>query len=240
MAKKTLESVPDSDEIDTSGLPPTADEREWEYEIDRAVYEKPIPLDQSIFTPVGLVLDMGDMEYSEWARIGANLDRIAKGHQWWGGDWCNMGEAKWDDEIWQVLDEFAASTLKNWGLTCGAFPIEDRIEGVDFTHFKYAADLRTPAMRRKCIRLVVEDSWTTAETLAYVKEKNGGNDEKEKAAKGETTSITFSLGWNLAPADEEAGDRIATQVMEFVEQVFLNEGVEARALNAPNKTYNES
>lgn len=223
------------DEPDTSGLPT---EREWEYEIDQAVYEAPIPLDKEIFTPTGLQIDIEDMEFSEWARLGDNVERMAKGHQWWGGDWHNLGEDKWGDEIWQVLDEFAANTIRNWGITCRAFPYEHRIPDVDWSHWRYAAELRTLPSRKKCIRLAVENDWTTEQTRQYVREQNG-TEEKNKKEKGETTSITFTGGWNVAPADEQAADAIALQVMDHAEKLFAEAGVEPRGMHPFDKRFNE-
>lgn len=233
-----------STEVDETGLPPIP--AYDDYVTGDGVYTEPIPLDADIFTPVGLAVDFKRIEYAEWARLGSNLDRINRSHRWWIGDWHNGGEDKWGEEIWQILDEFAANTVRNWGIVCAAFPIEDRIgDGrVDFTHFRIAADLKTLPSRRACMRQVVEGDWNTRETQAYVDEKLGRNqpddDPEEAKSKGETNSITWTMGFNLAPADEADGDKVAAEAIDHIEKLLASVGVAPRGINAPNKTFNES
>lgn len=265
MAKKSTTDVlePEADADVISIEPPQFDEtdeeatveeegppvdEEWLFEVKEAIYAEPIPLDEKVFTPIGLVLGddatVGDMGYLEWARIGGNIKRIVAGHQWWAGDWYNMGEDEWGDEIYQVLNEINGKTISNWALACRAWPMDERVEGVDFTHFKYLADLKSLPSRRKGLRLVQENKWTTAETLAYVKQMNGNkkedknnDDDKERGA---TSSYTFTGGFRLAPADVEYGDQIAAAAIEAIESECRRLNVDPLGVNAFNRSANES
>lgn len=208
------------------------------------VYEKPIPLDNEIFQPMQLAIDVSEMTFDEYAEIGYPLDVIAEGHQWWGGDWYNMGAEKFGrEELYQILDEMKSKTFENYGYTCGRIPPELRDPALVFTHYKYIADLRSIPSRKKAIRLAIEGDWTTEETRLYVQQQNGVTKEDDEGGDeddGEVTSVSFTYGFNVNPGDEKAGQQAAKIATEAGERALADLGVVPNAIHQPNVTYNKT
>lgn len=205
------------------------------------VYTEPIPLDEDVFRPTSLNLDVSEMSFREFARLGIHIQRIEHGIQFWGGDWYNLGEGRWGEEIHQLLDGYSLKTVGNWAWVCEKIPADMRMDDLSWTHHKYAADLPTRPMMKKALREASEKGWTTEEMRAYVQSKKKKDDSPDRVKeRGATTSVTFELHWNLAVEDEAAGDEIAEALETHLRGLFEQFSIQPRSVSSVSKTHNES
>lgn len=203
-------------------------------------YEEPTPLDETIFAPRSLNLDMDGLSMDEWTRLGSNLKQLNECGPFWYGDWMNLGEDQWGAEVYQAFDALTVkdSTLATYARVMSKIKPDDRREELGWTHHKHIADLDLVKDRRKALKLAVEEGWTTDETLKYVQEQN--REEPEDKEKGETTSISYDFGYNVAPGDEQLGDLIQGEIGELMEKLFAEHGLDVNGIRTGTKTNNSA
>lgn len=237
---------------------PAIDLTDKHIEVDRAVYEAPIPLDEEIFQPTDLVLDVEAIEIEEWGRFAFNLQRMENGHQFWAGELYAKGHKKWGESVHQFLDERAGRTWESYAYVIGRIPPEIRDRQLEWTHHKHAADLSKGGVRAraKALKMAFEGAkheavpdavpgkpWTTREMLAYVKFMNADNGKsntrRDKEA-GDVTSITYSMDWRVAPADESTADKLAQRMNEAFDAIVEDLGIEILHVGPADKTTNRS
>ena len=96
----------------------------------------------------------------QWAEVGQALRGIEDGARWWAGDWLNHGEAMFGEECSQYL-EAADRTLIKYRWICEAYTIEDRVEGLSFTHHEIVANVENRDDRNEMLHLALEHNMST-------------------------------------------------------------------------------
>ena len=205
-----------ADVIDGDFPPISPEDTVAPLDFSEAKYAEPIPLDEKIFQPLGLVIEIDKLDFDEWARIGLNLDRMNHAHQWWIGDWMNGGDDVWGESTAQVLDAFGASTIPNYARVARTIPLGSRRADLTWTHHKEACGLETGGLRaiKKALRLAADNDWSTRELADYVKACNKPDDDEGNGDKeaGEANSVTFTIGFRVAPADRDVAQSVAEAV----------------------------
>lgn len=224
------------------------------------VYEEPIPLDPKIFEPRTLSIKVQRMGVPEWVELGNELFLIEDRSPFWLGDWYNEGRKKWGEEVNAFFDAENAPKVKtasNHGIVCDKIPPEDRHPDCNMSVTRAAAGLPSIANIRKALRLAAEgkdgvvdgvvvvdaagEPWSEKQMRQYVKAFKGkdadGEDLKER---GEATSISFGVIWNVALADEDNAKAALEQLMGVAEEIFAENDVMPRGVSGPSITYNNS
>lgn len=92
----------------------------------------------------------GDLDYDEWSRLMVTMQRLYTSFQFGLGDVLNYGEMKHGEKYAQALDSTnsAYQSLANYSWVANAVPIENRVEGLSWTHHRVAASLPVDQQRR--------------------------------------------------------------------------------------------
>lgn len=195
-------------------------EPEVEYEIidaDAVDYQ----MSPDVYRPTELHVDPAKLEWAEWQAHGHRLRRVESGHQWWWGDWLRLGEDRFGEAVYGVIDIFAAEkTLQQWVRIAVLFSPTDRRPELTFSHHKEAAGLPTLPARRKALKLAVENAWSTRELADYVRQ-NKPADEGAPAGEPEAaTSHTWRRSFRLDAIFESIGDEIDSELEEFLDELI--------------------
>lgn len=236
--------VVDADDMDGPTEAPT----DWADMIPiNPTYEAPIPLDPEVFTPTGLNVDMATMDMDQWAVIGAHMDPLARGIQIWAGDWYAKGDAKWGEDIHQVLNAYQSGTWYNWGRVMGIITEDMRDDGLLFSHYRYAAELKnasgTPDRRgiKAALQHALDNNLNTREFQEYIRSLKGsdiGLDDGDKPGAGEITSVSISFAFRVAPADETGAKLVADQTQEYLEMLLAQGQIPTLSVTQPKVEHN--
>lgn len=79
------------------------------------------------------------------------FDDIERGIPWWRGDWFNLGEDVFPEQMSQALDDVNVNTLKVYAWVARQIPPSRRIFNLSWTHYREVAEL-TPEQ---------QDEWLT-------------------------------------------------------------------------------
>lgn len=104
---------------------------------------RPPLMDRAAWDPVSLRIT-GEVSFDEWSAIGAWLEAVQGGLQWWTGDWMNYGEAAFDEKYAQAIDAtgWSISTLEVYSWVCRKIAPAQRRPDLSFSHHKEVADLK--------------------------------------------------------------------------------------------------
>jgi hypothetical protein len=144
----------------------------------------------------------GDLDYDEWARLMGTMQRLYTSFQFGIGDVLNYGEKHHGEKYSQALDSTNAAyqSLCNYSWVANAIPIENRVEGLSWTHHRAAASLPVDHQRR-----VLNEAFAKQLTVA----------ELTKLIKGEPDVIPERLPTVTVPSGmtvEEAIERLQCPV----------------------------
>lgn len=113
--------------------------------------------------PTGLAIQ-GELDFSEWARIGEEFGQAMKRACWCIGDWLLYGErfgeggrARVPSEDYDAAVQATGldrQTLKNYATVCRAFPPESRSAEISFAHHGALAPL-PPSARAQWLGVVL-------------------------------------------------------------------------------------
>lgn len=197
----------------------------WDEQLPGQVAENPVPL-PDMFHDIGLDWNGLKPSFDEWARLGPNLLRMEKAHQFWVGDWFHKGEEMWGEDAYQAFDpeRFDAKTIANYAWVASQVPIKERHAGLSWTHHRIAAELPTMTLRRKALKRAVQQELTTRQLQQYVDELKPA--EEEGGRRRAKSTHTWSLSFTLNADDEATGDTIHANLQEFLSKGLADAGVE--------------
>jgi len=109
----------------------------------------------------------------DWARVGDALRMVEGSVQWWLGDWCNFGEARYHEKYSQALDatDYELGTIKNAAYVAGNFPSSRRRDDLSFGHHQNVVAL-TPKQQDRWLDLASVERWSVQELRARLKKAN--------------------------------------------------------------------
>jgi hypothetical protein len=122
-------------------------------------------------------------ELDVWERHAKDILSIHRNSAWWVGDLVNYGLANFGDEFWQCIDEGTVSLrqLESCMYVARAYPPEDRVPGLSFTHHSIAARL-APGLRRAVLQQALRNGWDTRALSKHIRELNQGATPTESFA----------------------------------------------------------
>lgn len=206
-------------------------------------------IDTDIFRPTELHVDPESLDYTTWARIGDNLQRL-RGWQWWVGDWWNLGDV-FGEEKYQAIEDagIAYRTATQCGWCAGKVPPKLRIHDLEWSYHRASASLPTLKLIGKAIkhanRMVDEpDGWSYRKQERYVKELLAEHEGKTLAdddddVDGDRTDPSrraeFKLALFVDRADFEIGLGIQGQLEEQAESLIHAAGLENARVSLSHK-----
>lgn len=135
-------------------------------------------IDRAEWSPTALLVK-GDLSFDEWSAIGAWLEAVESGVQWWVGDWLNYGEARFDEKYAQAVDAtgWSLSTLEVYAWVCRKIAPAQRRADLSFSHHKEVADLK-PEEQSEWLAKALEgedgDAWSTDRLRRELKARTDG------------------------------------------------------------------
>ena len=113
---------------------------------------KALPIGNDIYmTPTGAIIDQ-DVSFDDFCIGLQNCQKVANGAMWTLGDLLVYGEGRgeWGHMYTQALDltKKSYSTLTAAVRLSKAYPIEERVEDVSWSHHREALAEKDPALRR--------------------------------------------------------------------------------------------
>jgi hypothetical protein len=120
-----------------------------------------------------------DLAYDEWARLMVTMQRLYTSFQFGLGDVLNYGESKYGEKYSQALDSTnsAYQSLANYSWVANAVPIENRVEGLSWTHHRVAASLPVDQQRR-VLNEALAKQLTVADLTRLIKGEPEASPEK--------------------------------------------------------------
>lgn len=94
------------------------------------------------YSLTGLSFDR-PIPFEEWAAIGATLDTIERGVNWWIGDWVNYGERQYGEKYTQAIHETGRKrqSIANLAWVAGQFTLSRRRDNLSWSHHEAVASL---------------------------------------------------------------------------------------------------
>lgn len=88
---------------------------------------------------------------------------------WWIGDTLVFGEARFGDDIWQIVPEtYSERHLQRLMAQCRKIKPTDRVAGLFWTHHGIVAGIKDPLLQRSLLRKAAEDRMDTRAFKQYV------------------------------------------------------------------------
>lgn len=189
-----------------------------------AVYAEPVEL-PDLLGDVSLEIKDG-VTFDEWARLGVNLQRFTRSHQWWAGDWLLYGEERFGESAYQAVDlDVDQKTLQNYRWVSSRIPKTDRRPGLTWTHHRIAAELESMPQRRKVLKQAESEELSTRELQALVDSMKpaGDDDGGDRPAK---PNVTFTLSFTIDRSLEKHGLIVAELLKSMAEAELLERGID--------------
>ena len=123
------------------------------------------------FRPTALELPDG-LSYDAWASLGRDVLRpMARGMQWWIGDWLNFGERRYGEKYAQAIDVtgYDYATLNGLRWVAERVEVVRRRTNLSWSHHKEVAALE-PADQKRWLDRAERESLTRADLRAAVRE----------------------------------------------------------------------
>lgn len=144
-----------------------------------ALAVRPPMMDRALWERSALIVK-GDMTFEEWNAIGAWLEAVQTGVQWWVGDWMNYGEGQFGEKYAQAIDAtgWSISTLEVYAWVCKKIAPAQRRADLSFSHHKEVADLAPGdqvAWLDKAISGEDGDAWSSDRLRRELKAKKLGS-----------------------------------------------------------------
>lgn len=205
-------------------------------------YEDPIPLDETIFTPLGLQIDIEGMAFSEWQRLGDNLRALSESYQWWIGDWFKLGEGEYGQDAYGVfsLDRFDDTTIQKFHRVAMVYPYEERRPELSWSHHKEAAPLPKD-LRDKALQWAIDNEKfghpaSVADMADHIKKLKALETTASNGSASTTTTrktqITYTVSFTVYAEHESAADGVWEELIETQEALTHAEELDARFENS--------
>lgn len=121
----------------------------------------------------GYLILGADAEVESLEADAAKLFFMQRNINWWIGDLINFGEARWGDEIWQVVPEGTSeSMIGRFVAHSKRIKPTDRVPGASWTMHSISAKVE-PTLRRALLSHAVIEGMETDEFREYLKKMVG-------------------------------------------------------------------
>lgn len=113
--------------------------------------------------------------FPEWQEFGDTLRRIAKGHQWWWGDWLLFGEGAYGERFSQALEAtgWEAKTIMQYARVCRDVPAAERSEDVPFSHYANGLSALGAPERAEWVALITTEDLTQQQFVRSLRASRG-------------------------------------------------------------------
>lgn len=105
-----------------------------------------------------------DLDLPQWAALGRRFGQIARGVQWWIGDWLRYGSLRWGERYVQAsrITGYDQGSLRNMASLSSEFEVSRRRDGLTWSHHAVVAGLELRDQdawldRAELLRLSVAD-----------------------------------------------------------------------------------
>lgn len=144
----------------------------------------------------------GSLDYDEWSRLMGTMQRLYTSFQFGLGDVLNYGEKHHGEKYSQALDSTNAAyqSLANYSWVANAIPIENRVEGLSWTHHRAVASLPADQQQR-VLNEALAKKMTVSELTKMIKGDRENTHEK-------LPMVTVPSGMSV----EEAIERLQSPV----------------------------
>lgn len=156
-----------------------------------------------------------DLTEAAWEAVGAQLGAIGRGIQWWIGDWCNYGQARYGEKYTRAaeLTGLDGQTLRNVAWVCAAIPASRRRDSLSFSHHAEVAPL-SPDEQSRWLDAAEEGRWTRNALRSAI-----------QAERLESHPVR-----ELPAAVDEVSQKVAESIAEYRRQTGLSQRALAEEL----------
>lgn len=211
------------------------------------VYAEPIPLDADIFQDDRLDIDVSEMSFEEWARLGENLQRMDRCHKWWLGDWWHLGEDKFGNEAWGAFntDLYDETTISNYQWVSAAIPPKHRRPELSWSHHREVAGLPTITLKKKALKWAVDhpdESGRPASTRALAQYVKTLHPKEETSAPSTERKLdhTYRISFRLKEPEFEQGDAMLAALEREARRLEAEYGIELLGFETTPRTIAEA
>lgn len=194
------------------------------------VYQEPLAL-PDLYQDKTLNIDP-KTGFEEWERLGVNVQRFARSHQWWVGDWLNFGDDKFGEEAWQAVDGlgFEPKTLSNWMRVALYVPADIRYapDELSWSHHRIVAELPHKRDRQRSLAKAFKNGWTTRELQEYVNgliSKDTADEPEQEEDAVPPTAHTFIVSFKVEDGEQENGRMVKEQADAFIDSALNELGI---------------
>lgn len=124
-----------------------------------------------LFQPTGLTLPEG-WSFDRWAAFGHDvLTPMAKGLQWWVGDWLLYGERNYGEQYAEAMNVTGLDygTVANYQWVAGAVPFSLRKESLTWSHHFNVAGLE-PKSQKDWLDRAEKEGWSSNELRQAIRD----------------------------------------------------------------------
>lgn len=123
-------------------------------------------------TPTSLELPR-TLTLDKWMEAGKTIKFLARGAQWWIGDWLNFGEARYGEKYSQYMNDLglAYGTLANYRAIAAKFSPERRREKLSFGHHESVLALEDEKEQDELLEQAAKENWTRDRIRKVAKER---------------------------------------------------------------------
>lgn len=170
------------------------------------------------YLPTSLVIP-DDFTFDEWLSLGHSLQAVAKGWQWWVGDWLYYGEHRWGEKYTQAIEvtgqEYQALADAAW--VAGAVESSLRNETLTWNHHRAVAPL-DPADQVRFLGESEADDLTVQELRQRIRDWKAS---KEKQPVDVETDDAKGDGWSVLVGDFR--DRLSDKKLKGTVDLILTD-----------------
>lgn len=155
------------------------------------------PLQNAKLAPVSLKI-VESATFDQWIEIGDYLKRIAKGMQFWVGDWLNFGERKYGEMYSQALEmfDYEYGTLTNVKFVATAIESSRRRDNLSYSIHQAVAGLE-PKDQDKLLDLAEKNGLSVLEVRNKVRALKYAQLDTPKTPKGKYGTIVIDPPWPM-------------------------------------------
>lgn len=164
--------------------------------------------DNIVVTTTGITFT-GNLDYNEWSRLMGTMQRLYTCFQFGLGDVLNYGEKHHGEKYAQALDSTSSAyqSLANYSWVANAISIENRVEGLSWTHHRAAASLM-PEQQRRVLNEALAKKMTVSELTRLIKGEPDNVPEK-------LPMITVPSGMTVEEAIERLHSTVENSTIIF-------------------------
>lgn len=169
----------------------------------------------------------GDLQLTDWCRIGAQLLTVSDSSSWWIGDWLVFGCDRYPGRYRRAMAETALDyqTLRNYAWVARAFEPSRRRDSLTFHHHMEVAAL-PPAEQDHWLDFAARLKWTRNELRKQVR----ANLEQDRCSgKDHNVSLQLDLSQERYESWAEAAHRHNEDLQDWIVGV-LDQAVDGSGL----------